>query len=122
MFQQNDSEQLPIKLPRLLEKYSRIRSGKNLQETTKKNNFYGTLSLLVLSVLFIGMNRHWHKMCHAFPTFSQIAKRILCIPASLAQIERVFSQGGIFMRPHRSSLSSDMLKMLLYLKRNEDIL
>ena len=34
--QQNDSEQLLIKLPRLLEKYSRIRSGKNLQETTKK--------------------------------------------------------------------------------------
>ena len=55
--QQNDSEQLPLKLPRLLKKYSRIRSGKNLQKR-QKNNFYGTLSLLVLSVLFIGMNRY----------------------------------------------------------------
>ena len=69
--QQNNSEPLPFKLPRLLEKYSRIRSGKNLQETTKKQFLW--YIELTHSKRLVHTNEplmFWHKMSHTFPTLS----------------------------------------------------
>ncbi|KAJ4942162.1 hypothetical protein JOQ06_012030 [Pogonophryne albipinna] len=43
---------------------------------------------------------------------------VFSIPASSAPIERVFSHGGIFMRPHRARLSCSMLSNLMLLKCN----
>src|SRR5258706_427903 len=44
------------------------------------------------------------------------ALRALSIPSS--PIERVFSHGGIIMRPHRSKLSDSKLSKLIFLKCN----
>jgi hypothetical protein len=41
-----------------------------------------------------------------------------CTPATSAPVERVFSQSGIIMRPHRAKLSNEQLEMLMYLKCN----
>lgn len=53
-----------------------------------------------------------------FPKLFPIAKRVLGIPASSAPIERVFSHGGIILRPHRSQLNEKLLASLLFLKCN----
>lgn len=48
------------------------------------------------------------------PLFSTL----FSIPATSAPVERVFSQGGIIMRPHRAKIGDDLLEMLMYLRCN----
>ncbi|XP_056147799.1 uncharacterized protein LOC130122798 [Lampris incognitus] len=59
--------------------------------------------------------RFWQQNKSKFPTLYQIATQVFSIPASSAPIERVFSHGGILMRPHRARLSSSMLSDLVCL-------
>ena len=47
--------------------------------------------------------------------------RIRCIPATSAPVERVFSQSGILMRPHRAKMSDEVLEMLMFLKCNRHV-
>ena len=53
-----------------------------------------------------------------FPKLAKLSLAVLCIPASSAPIERVFSHGGIMMRPHRASMSASLLQELVFLKCN----
>jgi len=43
---------------------------------------------------------------------------LLSVPATSAPVERVFSQGGIILRPHRVKMSDSVLEMLMYLRCN----
>ena len=56
-----------------------------------------------------------------YPSVSNLVKRILCIPASSAPVERVFSNGGIVVRSHRSNLAPERLQKILFLKCNEHV-
>jgi hypothetical protein len=47
-----------------------------------------------------------------------LAMRILSVPATSAPVERVFSHGGILMRPHRASMSDKTLADFVFLKCN----
>ena len=47
-----------------------------------------------------------------------LAMRVLSVSASSAPVERVFSHGGLIMRPHRSKLGGTMLSNLVFLKCN----
>jgi hypothetical protein len=40
------------------------------------------------------------------------------VPATSAPVERIFSQGGLLVRPHRARLSDSMLEMLMMLRCN----
>ena len=53
-----------------------------------------------------------------FPCMVSTALSLLSIPATSAPVERMFSHGGIIMRPHRSSMSSKLLSELVFLKCN----
>lgn len=57
---------------------------------------------------------HRSRLGKIFP----LAMRVLSVPASSAPIERVFSHGGIIMRPHRSRLGDKTLGKLVFLKCN----
>ena len=57
-----------------------------------------------------------------YPYLYLLATRMLCIPATSAPVERVFCASGIFLRPHRSRLSSNVLSMLTLLKCNRQLL
>lgn len=48
------------------------------------------------------------------PLFS----RLFCIAASSAPVERVFSQSGLIMRPHRAKMGDKLLEALVFLKCN----
>ena len=49
-------------------------------------------------------------------------RKTMCVPATSAPIERVFSQRGPLMRPHRSSFSQGNLFMLTSLKCNKTLI
>ncbi len=57
-----------------------------------------------------------------FPHLHRLTIKVLCVPATSAPAERIFSQSGLFMRPHRSRLSKDMLSKLTFIKCNLDLL
>lgn len=63
----------------------------------------------------------FHKK-NSYPYLHRLATRVLCVPATSAPVERVFSSSGILMRPHRSRLSKNMLSMLTVLKCNRHLL
>lgn len=56
-----------------------------------------------------------------YKILSQLAVKVLCVPATSAPVERVFSQSGFLMRQHRASMSKTTLQMLTMLKCNSHL-
>lgn len=50
-----------------------------------------------------------------------VLEKLLCVPATSAPVERIFSHGGIFMRPHRARLGKRILSELVYIKCNRHL-
>jgi hypothetical protein len=63
----------------------------------------------------------WKKRQHQLPLLSILAKRTLCIPATSAPSERVFSQAGLTISNLRCSLSAEHASNLIFLHDNWDI-
>ena len=53
-----------------------------------------------------------------FSLLCPLFEHVLCSPASSAPVERVFSQSGLLMRPHRSRMTDSVLESLVFLKCN----
>ena len=61
----------------------------------------------------------WWKSNHfRFPTLSQVAKQLLCIPATSVPCERLFSTSGNIITPKRASLEPNTAGMLCFLAQN----
>ena len=60
----------------------------------------------------------WKEKSEEYSALFKVANHALYVPASSAPVERIFSAGGLIMRPHTSRLSCNMLEMLVYLKCN----
>ncbi|CAF1525311.1 unnamed protein product, partial [Adineta ricciae] len=58
---------------------------------------------------------------HSYKTLAKLAVKYLCIPATSAAVERVFSQSGFLFRSHRARMSRKTLKQLTLLKCNDGI-
>ncbi|XP_038061666.1 uncharacterized protein LOC119732280 [Patiria miniata] len=119
-----EEEEVPAKVPRLLAKYSRHRhrSGGPSQEDTTRRQLVKYLQVVSESQSILSALQFWQDMAKKLPTLYKLACKVLSVPASSAPVERIFSRGGIIMRPHRARLSAEMLSMLMFLKCNEDIL
>lgn len=61
----------------------------------------------------------WLQHKNRFNLLYNLAIRVLGTPATSAAIERVFSHGGILIRPHRASLSDTLLCDLIFAKCNK---
>ena len=53
-----------------------------------------------------------------FSLLRHFFEHMFCSPASSAPVERVFSQSGLLLRPHRSRMTDGLLESLVYLKCN----
>jgi len=60
----------------------------------------------------------WAMNRHTLPSLFKVAVKVMAVPASSAPVERVFSHGGVIMRPHRSQLSDKVLTNLIFCKCN----
>jgi hypothetical protein len=69
-------------------------------------------------------NNYWDifRRDENFRQLHPLLERVLCVPATSAPVERVFSHGGIFMRPHRARLSPKVLSNLVFAKCNRHLL
>ena len=47
----------------------------------------------------------WALNMKTLPSLFRVAIRVLAVPASSAPVERVFSHGGIILRPHRAQMT-----------------
>ena len=56
-----------------------------------------------------------------YSSLANLVKPILYVPFTSAPVERVFSHGGIIVRPHRSSLAPQRLHKILFLKCSEHV-
>ncbi|XP_060774009.1 uncharacterized protein LOC132884202 [Neoarius graeffei] len=60
----------------------------------------------------------WEANRAVLPALFPVAMKALSVPASSAPVERVFSHGGIIMRPHRARLADKTLSNLIFCKCN----
>ena len=110
------------KVSRLLSKYTQHHQKKsqNVQPTSARNELQAYLQAINdmenvpdSAVLF------WETTGIKMPKLRQLALRLLFIPASSAPVERVFSKGGLIMRPRRSRTSGKKLSHSLFLQCND---
>ena len=60
----------------------------------------------------------WKSKEIIYPHLSKVAKKYLCIPASSAPSERVFSSAGLVVSKKRAALRGDNVAALVFLKQN----
>ncbi len=112
----------PAKVPRLVAKYKKLhrirtKSGDNDSSRVQVRKYLEHVdSLLEPSQSAL---EFWMVHRDRYPSLSRLALQTLAVPATSAPVERVFSRGGIIMRPHRARTSSKLLEMLMFLKCNE---
>ncbi|CAF1254367.1 unnamed protein product [Didymodactylos carnosus] len=57
-----------------------------------------------------------------YPGLSKLARKLLCVPATSAPIERIFSQSGFLIRRERARFTKNNLSQLALLKCNRSLL
>jgi len=62
----------------------------------------------------------WRAHKADLPLMSQVARSVLCIPASSASSERAFSMAGQIVNEKRTNLDPKRVEMLAYIKENFD--
>eukprot|EP00981_Chlorochromonas_danica_P008816 scaffold2312_cov165-Ochromonas_danica.AAC.56 len=60
----------------------------------------------------------WAENAYKYPFLSMIARKMLCIPATSASSERLFSLAGRTITDERSTLGSSLARNLIYLRAN----
>ena len=124
--EEENNKDIPAKIPRLLAKYNSIRgrrkSGEKESVRTQLQKYLRDEERNGLDAVSFWQDTGAAK--NQYPSLHALAKYVLCVPATSAPAERIFSRrgGGIIMRPHRASLSPQMLETLMFLKCNEHML
>ena len=55
------------------------------------------------------------KKANSYPCLEKLARKIMCVPAISAPVERVFSQSDHLMRPNRSRFTKNNICILILL-------
>lgn len=64
----------------------------------------------------------WENNAARYPHLAQLAKTLLCVPATSTPSERLFSAAGNIASKKRASLSPDHVDMLTFLHCNKELL
>jgi hypothetical protein len=62
--------------------------------------------------------QYWKRNADRFKNLSEIALHLFCIPASSANIERVFSVAKDILSAKRNRMKSDLFRKILFIRRN----
>ncbi|XP_060728440.1 uncharacterized protein LOC132861708 [Tachysurus vachellii] len=112
------SDSPPGKCPRLLARY---RAHKHLSHSAKDACISAQIHKYFDAIQNTDTNtalEFWSTNREKFPQLYSLVVKVLSIPASSAPVERVFSKGGLIVRPHRARLTHKMVTALVFLKSN----
>jgi len=62
----------------------------------------------------------WKANAAKYPTLAVMAKKYLCVPATSAPVERLFSRAGLTITEKRNRLQDDVAADLIFLRANWD--
>ena len=62
--------------------------------------------------------QYWKGQKCNYPNLAQLACRFLCVPASSAPVERLFTIGGKVFRPESCRLSDAVFELLMFIRSN----
>ena len=77
-----------------------------------------TLQLFDGTAILSNPLKWWKDRAVKYPILSLIAKMLLCIPATSAPSERLFSAAGLTIANDRARLLPDNAEMLIFLQEN----
>jgi len=60
----------------------------------------------------------WKENSQVYPNLAKLAKKYLCIPATSAPSERVFSKAGLTIANKRAAMNGDLAANLIFLEAN----
>jgi hypothetical protein len=63
----------------------------------------------------------WRSRIAKYPLLSEVARRVLAIPATSAASERMFSTAGLTISKHRSNLNGTTAALLIWLRQAWDV-
>ncbi len=69
--------------------------------------------MLLFSVL-----DYWAKLQHRFPNLHSLARKVLAIPASNTEVERLFSCSKLTVTDYRTRLGAEKVNKLTFLRKN----
>ena len=99
------------------------------QRNTSADNIlqepFSSISALVvgyIDAIHTNVLRSWPDMKQSgFIRLAPLIEKLLCITSTSAPVERVFSHGGLFVRPHRARLGDKTLCDMVMLKCNKHL-
>lgn len=110
--QDEEEPPVPAKTPRLFSGYHKKSSKKNADHRTScKDEVIHYIQ--VCSEEELECMDFWQKHAKVFPRLYRVSMKLLAVPATSSPVERVFSHGGLMMRPHRASQTLSSLSLLL---------
>jgi hypothetical protein len=78
--------------------------------------------MIMMMLLMMMMMMMMMMMIQEFPLIGAIAQKILGIPSTSAEVERIFSMLGIIINKRRNRLSPELAETLVFLKKNITLL
>ena len=58
----------------------------------------------------------WQEHANILPNLSKLARRIFCIPASSAGVERAFSSAGVIISQRRSNIHPSLVNDIILVR------
>lgn len=117
---EDDKDEPPAKTPRLFTGYRK--------KSNKKDDPVSSVKAELIRYMQVSSDEEeadclgfWKRHAKVFPRLYLATMRVLAVPATSAPVERVFSHGGLIMRPHRAWLSARTLSCLIFLKCNHSV-
>ncbi len=81
-----------------------------------------TLIASYIDCISKGQIQTWDDVSKNHDLLYPLLEMIFCVTATSAPVERIFSQSGLFMRPHRARMGDKNLCNLVYAKCNKHII
>jgi len=123
--QKSDNSQGPLELKRSRYYTVSVFPTYEGSPATPLNAAVTTIETLVTSYIsYISDSRCTWAVVPEFEYYTNILPLLeftFCAPATSAPVERIFSQGGLFIRPHRARLEDKLLCQLMLSKCNKHL-
>ena len=105
----------------LIQRYSMVDQGPNTKSRKLQIELINYRSTPDLIDEHFDLFQYWKEKRACYPGLSNLARIVHCIPATSAEIERVWSLSGLVLSSRRSKLDPQNYKHLIFVRYNWDM-